>query len=192
MPSLESSWPFVLLAVVMVISAITDIRNGKVYNVVTVPAMVVGLTGHAVTGGWLGEGGMQLGLAGSLTGLVVGFGPMLAIFLIGGIGGGDVKLSAAIGALGGWRFAVQAMFFGLVAAVVMAVIVMLTRRIFGRTMLRIWRFVVLAFSGARPADPTGAESPTIPFGLALCVGSAGAMAHSIIQGAEALKWPLGI
>ena len=64
------------------------------------------------------------------------------------------------------------MFYGFLVAALMAIGVMLKRRIFRRTMARIWRFLCLALAKARPADPAAPDSPKIPFGLALCIGTA--------------------
>jgi len=107
-----------------------------------------------------------------LAGLAVGFGPLLVAWLAGGIGGGDAKLMAAVGAMTGWEFTLTAMFYGFAVAALMGLAVMLRRRILRRTLLRVLRFLYLAFTPARPADPSAPDSPKIAFGLALCIGSA--------------------
>ncbi|HAU36357.1 MAG TPA: hypothetical protein DCX07_01400 [Phycisphaerales bacterium] len=116
----------------------------------------------------------------------------MAVWLAGGIGGGDAKLAGAVGALAGWRFALSTLLFGLLAAMVMAVIVMLRRRILRRTLARVGRFVYLAFTPGKPADPTSADSPKIPFGLALCLGACVALVEVFWRGGGAPKWFLGI
>lgn len=73
------------------IAALTDSFRFKVYNVLTLPLIASGLLYHGVTGGWAG-------LSLSLSGLLVGFGLLLIPFLMGGIGAGDVKLLAGVGA----------------------------------------------------------------------------------------------
>ena len=168
------------------------VRQGKVRNIVTYPAVVIGLVGHALTGG-VGPGGdPDLGLLGSLSGFAVGFLPLLVAWLAGGIGGGDAKLMGAVGALTGWRFAVAAMFYGFAVAGIMAIVIMLKRRITKETFGRILRWLYLAFTPARPADPATAESPTIPFGLALCIGSAIALADVLRHTAMAQRLWIGV
>lgn len=184
-------WAFGVLAVVLVVSAVTDIRCGKIFNVVTYPAIAIGLIGHTLLGGLGGEGG-SMGLAGALIGLAVGFGPMLAAWAAGGIGGGDAKLMAAVGALAGWRFTLAAMFYGFLVAGVMAIAVILKRRIARETLGRIGRFLYLVLTPGRPAGPTTQDSPKIPFGAALCVGAAAALIQVLLCGPLARKWPLGI
>ena len=68
--------------------------EGKIYNAVTYPAMAVGL----VLAIW------QHGVSGTvfaLGGFAVGFFPAFVLFALGGMGGGDVKLLGAIGAIAG-------------------------------------------------------------------------------------------
>jgi len=182
---------FSILAAVLVAAAYTDVRRGKVYNVVTYPAVAAGLIGHGVFGGLTGtESGM--GLYDSLAGLAAGFGPMLVMWLAGGIGGGDAKLMGAVGALAGWRFALAAMFYGFAVAALMALVVLLRRRILRRTLARIGRFLYLALTPGKGADPAGADSPKIAFGLALSAGAGLAMVEAVVRGPAATKLILGI
>ena len=184
-------WSFAALAAVLVVSAITDVCKGKIYNAVTYSAIGAGLIGHTFAGGLAGDD-RAMGLAGSAAGFAAGFGPMFAVWLMGGIGGGDAKLMGAVGALMGWRFTLEAMFLGLIVAALMAVVAILSRRVFRRTLARIFRFMYLALTPGKPADPTTPESPKIPFGLALCIGSAAALVEVILRGSEAQKLLLGI
>lgn len=81
---------------VSLIAAATDLRRFKVYNVLTIPALIGGLVASAWLGGWGGLGTSLLGVA-------VGFGVLVVFFALGGVGAGDVKLFAALGAwLGPW------------------------------------------------------------------------------------------
>jgi Flp pilus assembly protein protease CpaA len=87
---------------------------------------------------------------------------------------GDAKLMAAVGALGGWQFALAALFNGLLAALVLAVVVMIQRRVVWRTLGRVWRFVILAFARHGSPVPT-ADSPKVPLGLAFSIGAGAAL-----------------
>jgi len=77
--------------VAAVIAAVMDVWKFKVYNALTVPLLLSGLAYHVV------EGGMQ-GFLGSLTGAMFGFAVLIFIYAMGGMGAGDVKLMAAVGA----------------------------------------------------------------------------------------------
>jgi prepilin peptidase CpaA len=186
MPLTAEMWPLAVLGVVVVVSAVIDVRTGRVPNAVTYPAIAVGLITHTLLGGLRGYGA-GMGLYASAVGLAVGFLPLLAVWLAGGIGGGDTKLMAAVGALTGWRFALSALFYGLIAALVLAVIVMLRKRIVRRTLRRVFRFVVLLVTPSKPADPAAGESEKVPFALALCIGAAAALVEVLVGGPEAVK-----
>ena len=79
------------VALYVLAAAATDICARKIPNALTVTAAVAGLLFHATTSGW---GGVLT----SLGGFVIGFSLLLAPFALGGGGGGDVKLLAALGA----------------------------------------------------------------------------------------------
>ena len=73
-------------------AAVTDYRTGRIPNWLTLPPLVVGPLLHFVSGG-------PTGLLGALVAIAVcGLVPYL-MFRCGAIGGGDVKLFAAMGAL---------------------------------------------------------------------------------------------
>ena len=184
-------WAFVALGTVLIAAAVSDVRTGKVYNWITYPAVAVALVGHTLIGGLAGREG-ALGLAGSAAGFAVGFLPLLAAWLAGGIGGGDAKLMGAVGALAGWRFAVAAMFYGFAVAAVLALAVLIRRRRLRRTLGSIGRFLLLLLTPSKPASPAAADSPKIPFGLALCVGAGLAIVEVVAKGAMARKFILGI
>lgn len=77
-----------------VIGSVTDVRERRIPNLVTGPAIVAGLILHAISGGWRGLGDS------ALAGLIAG-GIFLIFFLAGGMGAGDVKLMTAVGCFGG-------------------------------------------------------------------------------------------
>jgi prepilin peptidase CpaA len=177
------------LGLLLAVAVVTDIRYGRILNAVTYPAIALGLIGHTLMGGWAGcdvDGQHWFGLVGSLIGLAVGLLPLLIANLAGGIGGGDAKIMGAIGSLAGWQFAMDTLMFGLMAAVVMAVVVMLKRRILIQTLIRLARFFYLIFTPTRPADPSTPQSPKIPFGVALCIGASATLVKLALPG---LAWP---
>jgi prepilin peptidase CpaA len=76
------------------IGSVTDVRERRIPNLVTGPAMVAGLLLHTICGGWRGLGDA------ALSGLIAG-GIFLMFYLAGGMGAGDVKLMAAVGCIAG-------------------------------------------------------------------------------------------
>jgi prepilin peptidase CpaA len=76
------------------VGSVTDLRERRIPNLVTGPAIVAGLMLHTICGGWRGVG--DSALAGGIAG-----GIFLIFYLAGGMGAGDVKLMAAVGCIAG-------------------------------------------------------------------------------------------
>jgi prepilin peptidase CpaA len=184
-------WPYYILAVVLAAASLTDVRQGRIPNWITYPGVLAGLLGHTLVGGLTGRGPLALGLGGSAAGLAVGFLPLMAAWLAGGIGGGDAKAMGAVGALTGWRFTLAAMLYGFVVAAIMALIVMIRKKTTRQTLGRVWRFLVLIFTPGPAVDPATKGSAKIPFGLALCIGAALALIEALWRGPVANKLLLG-
>ena len=74
------------------VASFDDLRRRAIANWINVAGMVAGLAYHTAVGG-------PKGLAWSAAGLAVGFAVFLIFYVLGGMGAGDLKLSAAFGAL---------------------------------------------------------------------------------------------
>ncbi|NLF31658.1 MAG: hypothetical protein GX591_12320 [Planctomycetes bacterium] len=168
------AWALAVLAAALIAAAVRDVRTGTIPNAITYPAILAGLIGQAVFGG-------ADGLAAALGGLAVGFGPLLILWLLGGIGGGDAKLMGAVGALSNWRFALASLALAFAAAAVMAVVVMIRNRIIRLTLQRIGLTLWLSVLGGRADDvvPGGA---TVPFALAVALAAAAAWLDALLGG----------
>lgn len=79
-----------VLSIVTVVAAISDYRFRKIPNKLTVPVFLSGLVYQLVFFGFAG-------LLDGLAGFAIGFGTLFVLWIIGGGGGGDVKLMGAIG-----------------------------------------------------------------------------------------------
>lgn len=102
-------WVFALAVLVTFGAFVTDARTGHIPNWLTLPPIGIGL----LLAGFIG--GLD-GLLGAILAVVVcGFVPML-LFMSKGMGGGDVKLFAAIAALLGLELGLQAEFMCFVIA----------------------------------------------------------------------------
>ena len=154
----------ILLILLLVISLTTDLIAHKIYNCVTFPAVAVGLLISVLNHG-LG------GLASSMLGLGIGFCVFAIVFAFGGVGGGDVKLMAAVGAIRGYPFILNACFYGILTGGILAIAVMIWKGTFWRGLKNIFRLI---FSFVIPKLKIEAlklsDSEKIPYGVALSVG----------------------
>ena len=101
-------WPSVI---VLVIATITDLRSRRIPNWLVLPFLVAGIVVSGLSHGWHGIGQSLLGFA--LGGVLFGF-----LYWMGGMGMGDVKLLAAIGAwIGPGQLVVALVLTGIVGGV---------------------------------------------------------------------------
>jgi len=131
---------------------IDDLKRRQIANWIPLSALAAGF-------GWqIGHYGLR-GLLDAGIGTVTGFAVFLIFYLLGGMGGGDVKLMAGFGALLGFNQLVAAALWtagvgGLIAAGVLGV--RAVRRALGRA------------KGAVPTEEAGQDS--IPYAPAIALG----------------------
>lgn len=163
---------FGLLAVVLLIAAVTDFRHGKIYNWLTLPAMLVGLVYWLIVG-LLGH---DKGIGASLIGLACGLIPFGFLALRGWLGGGDAKLMGAVGALSAsWDCVLGAAFYGMLVAMAMAIVIMIHHGLIKQTLSRIFGAILSTAMRVKPDLEN--EKHTVAFGAAVAIGG-------LIAGAE--------
>jgi prepilin peptidase CpaA len=118
-------WPTI---VVLAVATFTDLRSRRIPNWLVLPFMVAGLVVPAWLGGWRGFGQSLEGFG--LGALVYGI-----LSVVGGMGMGDVKLVAAIGAWIGPQQLIIAMVLIAMAGGIMA----LGWAIYGRFVGDVWK-----------------------------------------------------
>src|SRR5216683_3442577 len=75
----------------VLLAALTDLKSFKIHNIVSIPLLFSGMAYHAMAHGWEA-------FAASLLGALFGFFVLMPLYIAGGMGAGDVKLLAAVGA----------------------------------------------------------------------------------------------
>jgi len=155
----------ILLILLLLVSAVTDLVTHKIYNCVTFPAVAVGLLLNFLSHG-------VSGLTSSMLGLAIGFCIFAIVFAFGGVGGGDVKLMAAVGAVGGYPFILNACFYGILTGGILAIAVMIWKGTFWRGLKNIFRLILSFFMpGLKTEALKLSNSEKIPYGAALSVGT---------------------
>lgn len=155
-----------------VVCIYTDLRRGRIYNAVVGPAIVAGLGYHLYTGG---AAGLWFGLKGLILGLLL----LVIPFMLGGVGGGDVKFLAAVGALGGPAFAWKVFLYGALIGGVLALGTLAYRRELRGVLQKLGRMLYARILRLPPAETLGtlegAGGSRLPYGVALGLGVVAAL-----------------
>jgi prepilin peptidase CpaA len=169
---LLSNWHVKFVCLVLIVAAYIDGKELRVPNWITFPMVFSGLIFNAYMTGWSGLG---LGLVGMCVGLLC----LLPLYAVGGMGAGDVKLMAGIGAWLGWRITMYSFVATVVVGAVMAVVMVWYKKSFVKhygnflTIVSEW----LTIRDPRELSRIAAErKPTmflLPYGIPICIGSIG-------------------
>lgn len=164
----------VILLLVTAVCAITDARWGKVYNVVTYPSALIGV-GLSF---YLAPPTPFMSVSGLLAGLVFfGF-----LRRISGMGAGDVKLMAALGAIKGLPFLVYGTFYILCAATVTGLILIAWQGRMVPVLKWVAQTLVSAVSPKYSRPNLDHEMTPMPFAPAIFIGSAFAIYLETVYG----------
>jgi prepilin peptidase CpaA len=156
-----------ILMVVMVIAAIIDYKFKKVPNIITFSAIAAGLAMAFMENGFKG-------ISISTLGLFIGMALLYLPYAAGGMGGGDVKLLGAIGAIKGpWfvfiTFLAMALIGGLMAVIRMAFVM---KKDDMRTLSASIKTVFHTRSLSVLEIPEYARKEKIPYAIAISAGAA--------------------
>jgi prepilin peptidase CpaA len=148
--------------------AIQDVRSRRISNWLTYSGLLSALCVRLAIAGW---SGFRSGLAGAM----VGGGIFFVLFLVGGMGGGDVKLMAAVGAWAGSAYALPLLMVTAISGGVLGIGYMLFRRQVLATLsntMELMRHHLT--SGLRPHPVLNIQEPCalrVPYGLAIALGA---------------------
>jgi prepilin peptidase CpaA len=147
--------------------AISDVRAARIPNWLTYGSVLAGLAIRAIWGWPAFKGG--------LIGLLAGGGIFFLFFLLGGMGAGDVKLMAAVGAWAGGSRTLTVLVGAAIAGGVLAIGYMIFYRRVGTTLRNVAELVRHhATSGIRPHPQLNVregDALRIPYGLAVAIGT---------------------
>jgi len=148
------------------LGSVFDVKSRRIPNFITFPAFLFGLVLHFALGGW--RQFLTALAAGVICGVV-----FLIFYLAGGMGAGDVKLFAAIGAVTGAHLVLPTFMIVVLTGGLLALVSIIRAGVLMSTMHRVLQILVGMLPGwemprfAVPADRTH----TIPYGVAITIGS---------------------
>ena len=157
----------VVLGVVLT-AAVIDVRTHRIPNMLTFGSAAAAFVYYASTGG-------LHGLGVSAGGWAVGVALFLPLFLVRGMGGGDVKLLGAVGAWLGPMGVLYAGLYSVLAGGVLALLVGLKHGYLGKAFSNLWGLLgVWRAAGIQPLPGLTLEDsvgPRLAYGVAIAAGT---------------------
>ena len=171
-----SNWHVWVVTITLVVAAVIDGVKLKVPNWITFPMIISGW----ICSGWAADVvGMTWyqGVAGSLLGTFVGLALLLPAYAIGGMGAGDVKLLAGVGA---WMHGTHTLYAFVVSVVVgamLAVAMVLYRRAWSKHSGQFWMILNEIVTVRNPQQLTEIAAARkssmllLPYGIPIAIGT---------------------
>lgn len=164
-------WHVKLVSAILILAAWIDGKELRVPNWITFPMVLSGLVYSTCVGGF---GGLGAGLLGMCVGLLT----LMPLYAVGGMGAGDVKLMAGIGAWLGWEITLAAFCVSAVLGALMAVVMMLRKGVrhhYDNLLLILseWMVVRNPYELSKIAAERKPRMSLLPYGIPICIGSIG-------------------
>lgn len=159
-----------VVTVTLVVAAVIDGWKLKVPNWITYPMILTGWAYSGLVFGWTGLGA-------SLLGTVVGLALLLPAYAVGGMGAGDVKLLAGVGAWVGASVTAYSFCVSAIAGAVIAVLMVVVRREWARHRNLFWtilgEFVAIRDPNqlATIAADRKSSMLLLPYGIPIAIGT---------------------
>jgi prepilin peptidase CpaA len=162
------NFPIIFLSLILVVSAVIDLRTQKIPNLITYPTMVIALIYHGIF--WGGNGFLF-----SFSGLCVGIGLLLLPYLMGGMGAGDAKLMGAVGGMIGAKGVFYAFLCSAVVGGIYALALTFIYRdhfsnFYKKQITTLWTFILTRKYIPDP-DQNAQTRPKLCYGLAIALGT---------------------
>lgn len=158
---------FFFILALLAIAVAWDLRAWRIPNAVTFPAALAGVAYHVLVAG-------LVGLKMSVLGLAVGLGVLFIPFMLGGLGGGDVKLLAALGAwLGPKGVLFAALYSGLAGGVLALAAMAVSGQGAFQSMRTIYEDLVFFVTFRERPEGPSRRKKRIPYSVAIAAGTLG-------------------
>ena len=175
--AIAAHWPIWFVTVTLIVAAVIDGFELKVPNWITFPMIISGwIYSAAFANAHLGLTWYE-GIGWSLAGTAVGLLTLLPLYSIGGMGAGDVKLMAGIGAWVHvthtlWAFAIS----GVIGAI-LAVLMVVYKGAWGKHQSQFWMILQEIFTIRDPdqlSEIAANRKPSmflLPYGIPIAMGT---------------------
>ncbi|WP_461205475.1 A24 family peptidase [Clostridium sp. DL1XJH146] len=156
----------IILISVLIVCLITDLKYQKIYNKIIYPTLLAVIVIHITSNGFSG-------FKSSILGFIVGLSILLTPYFLGGIGAGDVKLLALIGAIKGSVFVLNtALYMALIGGIIALVIIVYKKELknFFKTIVT-WIFSLFNGIKYKIDQPSSSLTQKYPYGIAIVGGA---------------------
>ena len=164
----------VLLPAILILASWIDLKTHRIPNYLTFTALIAGFLLQILLHGWNG-------ITHSLGGVIVGFLIFIPFYIKGGMGAGDVKLMAVVGAFLGYQYTFLAVGLSLFAGSIMGIFLLVIlggiKAAMHRYFSMIKQLLYLHSVDLRyiPPPPDEAAAVKFPYATAICVGTIATM-----------------
>jgi len=161
---------------VALVGAVIDVRSARIPNRLTYTALLAALPLRTAL---LGLSGLKSGAIGML----VAGGLFSLLYMLGAMGGGDMKLMAAVGAWVGSKQVMTLILAAALAGGVLAIGRIIFRNMVGQTLRNTMRLIYYRLtSGLQPHPELNVQSSgsqRVPYGVAIAVGALSCASNAI-------------
>jgi prepilin peptidase CpaA len=168
MPNPINIYLLVITVICVLTAAIIDVITHKIPNWVTFPSVMLGMLVNCYLEG------LQ-GLVFSILGLVTGFLLLFVVYLLGGMGAGDVKLLCAVGALLGPKLVFCTFIWMALAGGTLAIALIIYKKAFSQTLSNL-KTLLLGWILRAPNEDANLTIRNqslikLPYGVAIAAGA---------------------
>ena len=174
--AIGNNWPIWIVTVTLIVAAVIDGFELKVPNKITFPMIISGWVYSTIFASSHGLMWYE-GLVHSLLGTLVGLALLMPAYMIGGMGAGDVKLLAGVGA---WVHATVTFYsFGVSTLVgaLLAILMVLFRKAWSKHFNQFWLILneVLTIRDPETLSTIAADRKSsmllLPYGIPIAIGT---------------------
>jgi prepilin peptidase CpaA len=160
-------WVIAVLMVSVTLACVYDLLTRRIPNWLTFPGTLAGLGLNWWVGGYEG-------LLGGFWGLTAGFFLLFFFYILGGMGGGDVKLLALVGSFLGPRLAFYAFIWMALSGGLLALGSLICKRAFSETARNLKSLFLGWILRTGQVNQIHLQNPSLiklPYGVAIAIGT---------------------